>query len=276
MRYQSKSSIAYMFRNFLRLVYVTLPVALLLAFAAFMYKPTVEVNLFLTLVNNGFTMDNYSDSLLQSLSLLRFGRYWWVFAIAVVVLPLSLSLMTVKIDRHMRTGQMPALPVKRAFGIYPLMLAYTLSCILLSELGALVPVGISYLIEFFGNAEAIVAVVLVLSFAMRVLTTFVFALLIVTFPLKYGENYRFNRAMSYSARVMFRNKKSLWCIAFAYPLCRIVTLTLAYLLQSYRLDALVYAVAFLFAVTYVPCAAYKLYYDDVGGERRDVGRIMFG
>ena len=265
-----------MFRNFFMLVYVALPSAALMAFATFLYKPTAEIGLFVAMFDGSLTMDNCTSELLNRLSLLRYGRYWWVFVIAVVVLACSACIMVVKIDRHMRTGLMPALPVKRALGILPSMLLYVVCCVAASELATLVAVGISYLIRFISNATAIVAVVLVLTFAVRALCAFVFGLLIVSFPLKYGENYRFNRAMSYSARLMFAKKGKLLIFALLYPLLRLAILGLAYLLQPYYLDWIVYGVAFLFAFTYVPCLSYKQYYDDVGGERRDVGQIIFG
>lgn len=264
-----------MFRNFFKLVYVALPAAALMAFAAFLYRPTAEIELFVSLVHGQFTLDNYSSQLLQTLSLLRYGKYWWVFVISVLVMAYAACLLIVKIDRHMRTGQMPALPMKRAFGFYPVMLLYVVCCVVAYELSTLVAVGLSFLIKFVSNATAIVSIVLALTFLVRVMTTYVFGLLIVSFPLKYSENYRFNRALSYSARLMFPKKGKLWCVAFLYPTIRVGVLALAYLLQPYYLDALVYGVAFLLAVMYVPCWSYKQYYDDVGGERRDVGAIMF-
>ena len=257
-----------MFRNILRLCYVSLPAALLMAFAAHMYRPTQEVALFIDLVQGNITMDSYPSTLLNSLTLLRYGKYWWIFLISILVLAFAAALLVVKIDRHMRTGQMPILPIRRMLGIYPLMLLYVVCTVVLSELGTLVVVGLSLLMRFVGNATAIVSVVLALVFAVRVL--------IIAFPLKYGENYRFNRALSYSARIMFRKKRVVWGVALLYPVCRMLMLTVAYFAQPYLLDLLVYAVVFFFAVSYVPCLSYKQYYDDVGGERRDVGQIMFG
>lgn len=276
MRYQRKSSISYMFRNFFKLVYVSLPAALIMAFAMYIYKPSVEIDLLSALVRSEMTMENYSSQLLQSLTLLRYGKYWWIFAIAIVVLACAVSISVVKTDRHMRTGQMPVLPMRRALGVLPLMLPYIVCSVLVVELGNLLAVGISYLIRFFGNATAIVCVVLGLLFAIRVMTTYVFGLLIMSFPLRYSENYRFNRAMSYSARMMFPKKATMWSMAILYPTIRLATLSLAYLLVPYNMDWLIYTVALLFAITYVPCLCYKQYYDDVGGERRDLQRKLFG
>lgn len=264
-----------MFRNLLNLLYVTLPAAALMAFAAFMYKPTAEVDLFADLVA-GKLGDDYSRRLLETLTVLRFGKFWWVFAIAVIVLVFAEALMVAKIDRHMKTWHMPALPMKRAFGAFPYILLYVFCCVAASELGALVMAGLSFLIKFIGNTAAIVSLVFGFGLLVRMVISYLFGLLLLTFPLKYSENYRFNRAMSYSARLMFAKKRVVWTVAVSYPLLRAAVLALAWLLAPYDLDALVYAVAFFFVFSYVPCLAYKYYYDDVGGERRDVGQIMFG
>ncbi len=279
MRYQSKSSVAYMFRNFGRLFYVTLPMALLLAFAFWLSNPVCEIQVLSQLVNGKLSMDNYLAVLLDNVTVLRYGKFWWVYAIALATLPLCASLTVVKIDRHMRMGLMPALPMKRAFGIYPMMLLYLLCSLAARELCTLVVVGIAAMIKFAGNVTAIISVTLALLLAVHILWVYVTGLLILSFPLKYSENYRFNRAMSYSARIMFPQKRLLWGFATVAPLTRLAVLALAYIADFYGLDAvvwIVYTLAFFFAVTYAPCFAYKHYYDDVGGERRDISRIMFG
>lgn len=273
MKYQSKSSIAYLFRNFWKLVYVMLPVAVLLAF---FYNPTTERQLFGMLVNGKLTMDNYIDWIGQCLTVLRFGGNWWLALISVVALALSMSIMVVKIDRHMRTGVMPVFPLRHAFGIFPLMLAYVACCIATTEICMLIIVGISYMGSIIGNATAIVSIVFGLVFVVRVLLTYVFVLLVISFPLKYSENYRFNRALSYSARIMFPQKRLLIGVAFLFPLARIAVMALAYLLEPYHLDVMIFALAILFVMTYVPCLAFKHYYDDVGGERRDLSQKLFG
>ena len=273
MRYQSKSSISYMFRNFWKLIYVTLPISVLMAF---FYNPTKEIQLFSTLVKGEILLDNVTSLLVEYVTVLRFGSYWWVVLIAIVSLAYAMSVMVVKVDRHMRVGQMPAFPLKRAFGIFPFMLLYVCCWIAVTEIFMLIIVGIAYMLNFVGNATAIVSVALGLTFVVRVFLTYMFGLLIISFPLKYSENYRFNIALSYSARTMASKKLKLLGIAFAFVFARIAVMAIAYLLTPYKLDVLAYAVGFTFCFTFVPCFAFKHYYDDVGGERRDVSRIMFG
>lgn len=273
MKLHSKTAISYMFRNFWKLVYVTLPASALLAL---FYNPAKELQLFGMLVAGQLTMDDYTYWVGNSLTVLRFGNTWWATLISLVVFAFAMSIMIVKLDRHMRMGVMPALPLRRAFGIFPIMLAYILCWLVTVEVFALVAVGISYMAKFLGSVTAIVSLTIALSFVFKAIIAYMFVLLLISFPLKYSENYRFNRALSYSARIMFPKKRLLLGIALAYPFARAIVMALGYLLAPYHLDLLVYGVGVLFATTFVPCFAFKHYYDDVGGERRDLPRSIFG
>ena len=270
-RFQSKSSLIYMFRNLRNLFFVTLPVSVLLAF---FYNPRVETDLFAALVSGQINAENYFNEFATSFTVLRFGRFWWVTLLAVVFLAYTLSVMVVKIDRHMRIGEMLSLPLKRAFGIFPMMLAYIVACLVVFEVFSLIIVGVVYMLGFLPSAEAIVAIGFGLTFITRAFLTYIFCLLIITFPLKYSENYRFNVALSYSVRVMAKKRGKIILLSIVYPLARYLVMALAYFIRP--VDVLVYAVAFFFLLTYIPCFGYKQYFDDVGGERRDVGQKIFG
>ena len=272
MRLQRKSTIAYMFRNFWQLVYVVLPVSVLLAF---FYNPAGDLVLAEALVKGDVALNNYLGLLTNNLTVLRLGKYWWVTLIAVVVLVITMCLMVVKISRHMRVGQMLGLPFKYAFGIFPQMLLYVVICIAVNEVGMLIVVGACLLMRFIGNATAIVSIALVLTFAMRVLLTYMFGMLVVTFPLKYSEKYRLNIAMSLSARLMSDKRGQLAGLSLLYVFARVAVLVVARLLEPFKLHVLAYAVALTLLLIFIPCFAFKKFYDYLGGERRDLKQIMF-
>ena len=271
MRFQSKSSLIYMFRNLRQLFFVTLPVSVLLAF---FYNPKLETDLFVALITGQINADNFLNEFATAFTVLRFGRCWWVVLLAVIALSYAMCVMVVKIDRHMRIGEMTSLPLKRAFGIFPMMLSYIVGCIVVSEVFMLIIVGVVYMLRFVPSAEAIVGIGFGLTLIVRIFLTYIFCLLVITFPLKYSENYRFNVAMSYSARVMVSKRDKVVLLSVVYPFARYVVMALAYFIRPVEVFA--YAVATFFALTYIPCFAFKQYYDDVGGERRDVGRKIFG
>ena len=272
MRFESKSTIAYMFRNFWQLVWIPLPVSALIAIFC---NPSSEISLFVALFNGEITWDNYREMLTQSLTVLKFGNNWWIALCAIALLALTMSLMVVKLDRHMRMGKMPVFPLRRAFGIFPHMLLYIVCCLAANELGMLIVVGIAHLIGFVGSATAIVSIAIAFAFVVRAFLTYMFGLLIISFPLKYTENYRFNIALSYSARAMSSKRMQLVGLSCLYVASRALVMALAYLLQSLVLDALLYTVAITFCLTFLPCLAFKKFYDDVGGERRDLREILF-
>ena len=275
MRFQSKSSFIYLFRNFGQLFFVTLPVSVLLAFFC---NPRFEANLFVSLVSGGIRAESFFNDFANSFTVLRFvNGHWWIapaVLASIIVLAYTMCVMVVKIDRHMRVGEMLSLPLKRAFGIFPIMLLYIFGWIVVSEVFMLIIVGVVYMLRFLPSAEAVIAIGFGLALVVRAFLTYIFFLLIITFPLKYSENYRFNVAMSYSARLMVSKRGKLALFALVYPLGRCAIMALAYFARP--VDVIVYAVAIFFALTFIPCFAFKQYYDDVGGERRDVSQKIFG
>ncbi|MCM1195291.1 MAG: hypothetical protein NC332_05100 [Firmicutes bacterium] len=175
----------------------------------------------------------------------------------------------------MHVGEMPALPFKRAFGIFPSVLLLSVSCFVISEISCLLSVGMAYLLNSVSDLRIIAAASFALLLVIRLMIAWAFMLTILAYPLKFSENYNLNVALSYSVRIMSKKKKLAWGLSFAYVAGRCLVLLLAYFIPSFYLDAVVYAVAYLLVITYVPCLAYKLYHDSVGGERRDISRKMF-
>ncbi len=272
MRFQNKSALSYMFRNFGQLFFIALPVSVLLSFFA---VPSSEISFMQSFARGEFTVENYFNAFTQSYSLLRYGKWWWVILIAFVTLAFTISTIIVKIDRHMRVGEMQVFPVKRAFTVFPSALLFLFCCVLFAEVLFLVNVGVAYLIRFINNVTAIVTVAVVLNFFIRFVLAWLFSLLLLTFPLKYSEHYKYNVAMSYSVRDMSKRKRCLLSLSFGYVLSRYAAMCIAYLLHPYGLSFFPYLLVFLFAVMYVPCLAYVLYHESVGGERRDVSRVIF-
>lgn len=265
MRLQEKGSFAYFYRNFLQLICCTLPVSILLAFV---YNPTKETLLFAKLVSGQLTQDNYLTEFSESLSVLRLGKTWWLTLVAIVLLALAMSLVVVKIDSHMRAGRMHILPYKRAFGVFPNMLLYIGGWIVATEASMLITVGITHMLIFINSVTAIVAIGYTLTFLVRVFLSYIFGLLLISFPLSYSEDYRYNIALSHSVRAMVHKKRLVAIFTFTCPLARIAVMALGYLIAP--AEELIYIIAMALAFAYIPCLAYTQYYEAIGGERRDV------
>lgn len=270
MNLQGKGSFAYFIRNFLQLICCTLPVSILLAFV---YNPTKETLLFAKLVSGQLTDENYLAEFSEAISVLRLGNTWWLALVCLALLALAMSLVVAKIDSHMRAGRMLILPYKRTFGVFPNMLLYIGGWVVASEVSMLLTVGITHMLIFIRSVTAIISIGLTLVFLVRVFLAYIFGLLLISFPLSYSEDYRYNIALSYSVRAMVHKKRIVAIFAFSYPLARIAVMALGYVIRP--AEALVYMIAMALALAYIPCLAYTEYYDEIGGERRDVPRSTF-
>jgi len=271
-RYQKKSAVAYMFRNFGHLVYVTLPVSVAMAF---FFNFSAEMNLYAKFVLGKLTIDTFWDELMSSISVARFAGHWWQSALTLLLLIVTFCMLAVKIGRHMRVGEMPVLPFKNAFRLFPTMALYVLVCFACVQFGMLLPVGVLYLLKSIQNVYAMTALCFVFVTVTRIVLAYLFALLIVAFPIKYGENYRFNVALAYSVRITSKYRRFTIGFAVGYPLVRFAAGVIAAALAPFKLDIIVYALFFFTAVTLIPCVAFKLYHDSIGSERRDLNRLIF-
>lgn len=272
MRYQSKSAIAYITRNFGKLFYVALPVSIL---AAFFANPRLEAEFMYRLFYGQLNFENVFALFTGAFTVLRFGKFWWANIISVLLFALTISLLVVKISRHMRVGVMPALPFKRALGLFPTALLALLCLFCIEEISILLSVGVMYILRGTDNVTLVASVGVSVSFVTRTLCAWIFTLLILALPLKYSENYRFNVGLSHSVRVMTKLPKQVLAITLTYALGRYVVLLCGFLLKPYHVDVLLYMLVNLFVILFLPAFAYKVYYEYVGGERRDVYKIMF-
>ena len=261
-----------MFRNFWHLFLIALPVSVL---CAFFLSPNSEISFVQSIIDGEVTGADLLSRYTSAVTVLRFGKFWWASALSFVLLAYTVSLLVAKIDRHMRVGEMSVLPLKPAFKLFPVTLFFTVCCVAAVEVLALLSVGVMMLLRFVQSVTVISAISLTVSVLVRFFATWLFMLLLLAFPLKYSDHYPLNVAFSYSARIMSKRKKITWGISLAFVFARMAVITLGSLLAPYHLDKVLYSIAYASAISYAPCLAYKLYYDDVGGERRDVREVIF-
>lgn len=272
MRYQSKSTISYMMRNFWRLVPWTIVAAALAGY--FMSdQPTIEF--VRNLAAGQITQENFLQNLVNAATILRFGKYWWCTLLTVLWLIFVESMLMVKVSHHMRVGEMQRFPIKGAISVLPTALLYTLGVTVFLELLNLAVVGIVYLMRAAG-VIALSVVSAVLLFAVKVLTVFVASTLLLAFPIMSEENYRFTSALSYSVRLAREKRGFIIAVSFIYPLIQLALTALCAWVNLRVLTVVLYSLMYLVFTTYAPCVTFKIYYDSVGGERRDISRKIFG
>lgn len=272
MRYQSKSSIAYLFRNFWHLAPIALCAAVLFGFFD---NTSVQINFIRGYLDGSVNGENILTSILQTVSVLRFGKYWWGEIVAVVVLVLTQSLLMVKVSQHMRIGKIDFLPIKRAFSVVPSMFLFILCVAAFAEVLNMIVVGIAFLLHA-ANEILLIVLTSVLLYLAQTLASFAVGMLLFAFPIMFLENYSFNLALSYSVRLMNEKRKKLFLCATMYPFIRFALTVVCGVINIPAVTVALFAVEYLFCIAWLPCVTFKLYYDSVGGERRDIARVMFG
>lgn len=271
MRYQSKSTISYIMRNFWRLVPWTIAPAIL---AGYFMSDQPVMDFIRNYAAGKVNQQNVLQNLINAATVLRFGKFWWCALLTVLLLIFAESLLLVKISRHMRTGEMKRFPLKGTISVLPTALLYTLGVTVFLELLNLAVVGIAYLMHAAGLIATMV-VSAVLLFAVKVITVFVASALLLAFPIMFEENYRFTSALSYSVRLAFEKRGFIIAISFIYPLVQLALTALCAWANIRSLTVALYSLLYLFFSVYAPCVTFKIYYDSVGGERRDIVRVIF-
>lgn len=273
MRYQKKSAIAYMFRNFWQLVLIALPFSVLVGvFCNF----SAEGEFVADLIEGKLAMSDFVGSFVSAFTVGRFGKNWFLPIIMLVVLAITESVYVVKISRHMRVGELSVASPAQVFGLFPTMLMYVALMYLGAQLLSFVPVGVVLLLRSVNNVIAAGVLALVVTFALSVAVSYVFTALICAFPFKYCDNNPFNVALSCSARYVNKDTKFVWVFMFLYPVLRMIVATVCGFVDNPVLSIVLQTLFVLFFTVYVPCVSFVKYCDYVGRERRDIGQVMFG
>ena len=273
MRYQNKSAISYMFRNFWRLVPIALPFGIVTGvFCNFVCEADFVAKLF----RGSMTLEGFLGEFTKSFTLVRYGVHWYLPIIVVLLMALTESVFVVKISRHMRVGELSVVSPKNVLTIFPTMLLYVAVMFLAKSVLDFLPVGVVLMMKSVNRVSILASVALVVTFLLSLFVSFVFGLLLCAFPFKYCDNYSFNSALSCSSRYTSGDRKYIWLFTMLYPCTRLVVNLVTILTGSGIVGMVLQVLYFTFFAVYVPCLAFVKYYEYVGRERRDIGQVMFG
>ncbi len=275
MRLQSRSAISYMFRNLWRLILISLPIAV---FHGFFASYASEVNFVSRLFSGDVDSSTFVSELARSFTVIKYGNGgWWIPFVLVVGMSLTQSVFAVRISRHMRMGELGVISLKKVFSLFPMMLLYIAVMYLCSITLDFLPVGIALLLCQEGaNVVLLGFVCTVLYFLINTLLAYVFVLLICAFPIRYCDNYPFNVALSYSARIVNKDGKHVALLSLSFSVGQLLVCILCGLVGNALFSAIAFSLFFLFFVTYIPCVAFSMYYELIGRERKDISRLIFG
>jgi len=261
-----------MLRNFWRLVPWTIVAA---ALAGYFMSDQPSIEFIRNYAAGQITQENFLQNLVNAATVLRFGKYWWCVLLTVFWFIFVESMLMVKVSHHMRVGEMQRFPFKNAVSVVPTALLFVLGVTVFLELLNLAVVGIAFLMRGAGLIATTV-VSAALLFAVKVLTVFVASTLLLAFPIMFEENYRFTSALSYSVRLAREKRGFIIAVSCIYPLIQLALTALCAWVNLRVLTVVLYALLYMFFSMYAPCVSFKIYYDSVGGERRDIGRKIFG
>lgn len=273
MKRNSKSAISYLFRNFGNLFYIVLPVAVLMSL---FLNPINEVDFVVRFLNGNISDDVFWVEFNSAFSLIFKSEYWYLTILTLILFALSQCLLVVKLDHHMRIGEMYVFPLGKALRLFPLMFLYVCCVYLSLIIVSYVAIGVCYLSALFFSVKVTFAIVCIFVFVVQVLVSYLFATLLVAFPIKYSESYTFSSALSYSVRITSKAPQYVWLFAVSYTLLRLTAFIIGIVLYPYGLQFVPFAVLFVFFTAYLPCFAYRLFYDSLGGARRDLPTVYIG
>lgn len=275
MRLQSRSAISYMFRNLWRLIFVSLPIAV---FHGFFASYASEVAFVTRLFRGSLDSAGFVPELARSFTVIKYGADgWWIPFVLLFGMSLTQSMFVVRISRHMRMGEPNELSPRKVFSVFPMMLLYMAVIYLCSIVLDFLPVGVAMLLGGLGDGVGVRgAICLVLYFAINTGLAYVFVLLICAFPIRYCDNYPFNAALSYSARIVNKDGKHVALLSLSFSVGQLLVCMMCGLVGNALFSAIVFSLFFLFFVTYIPCVAFSMYYDLIGRERKDISRLIFG
>ncbi len=272
MRYQNSSAIAYFFRNFWKYVYIVLPVSIFMAiFATFSSESAFLQRWSL----NGLSKENYINAMMKGFSLVRQVDQWWYGIVIYLLAAITFSLLVVKVSRHMRVGGFVLLPFKSALKVIPSMLIYCGGFAVATILLEFVAFGLMYALNTFLPMNAVIIIGLVLLFLAKMAVVYFWMLTLLSFPLYYSENYRFNIALSYSIREMSKHQGVCIGHAFLYTAVQALVVLLDYLFIA-AVGQIIHGLFFGLVFYYIPCLAFTIHHKTLGSERKDIARVIVG
>lgn len=271
MRYQRKSAIAYIFRNFWQLAPFAVVSAILLGHFC---NTHAEMAFVLGALDGTVNSENVLTAVLNTVSIMRFGKDWWGLLLSLVVFALTESLLTEKVYNHMRTGEMQTFPLHRSFAVMPKMFLFVFVIAFFNEIVKLIVCGIVSMLGSLG-VTAVVVIALSLVFVVKMVMLAVIGTLLYAFPITFLENYKFNLALSYSVRLAGNSRAVIASVAVIYPLTQVALTVACYFINVPFVTTLLFTLFYLAAILLVPCTAFTLYYGNVGGDRKDIGQRIF-
>lgn len=285
MKTPNSSSIRYFIRNFFFLFPLAVVPAFLLAIAQSTQLVYTPVDFLINIFRNMevYSVSNFASDVYRYFSCVNTSPLWWIWAIGLISSIVGFCLITPLVERHMRLGVMSYSRLISMFNESLLMvLPYFFTAFVAYEFVSMAVSGVIYLFTMLNISGwllftlSLVVVVVAYGFFVAFII-----LTICTVPSMLTDGYKFNVAVSYSARLVATKYKS---IIAKFILLIVGSVTLLMVSRVLLATQAVYTeifhviVAFLFYLfwmMYLPIFAMNTYIDLTEGVRKDLKVKLF-
>lgn len=285
MRTPKASSIFYMLRNAVFLLPLTILPAVLLAFSQTPVINFTQVDFFVKFAQNldAFEIKNFTIDLYRYFTSINTSNLWWLWLFGVIALFISFSLTLPYIERHMRLGVRSYSRLLSMLNESVLLMLPYLICVLAAyEVVSLIICGMIYLFFLMGmGGLTLFGLSIVVALLLYIVFFMLFALTICSVPSMLCDGYKFNVAISYSARLVSTHFGKVLAQLFVPMALSFVLLGASrYLMAVLPLyteltHLLVSFLFYLFWVNYLPVYAMRDYTLLTEGVRKDLKVKLF-
>lgn len=293
MRQQSRSTVRYIFKNFIFILPLVFLSALLLA----LFQPALGVMDFfesvfdLISLNEKVVFENFYDSIFKFFSIVNVGQeevfginVVWFWIITFVITLISFCLAVSFVERHIKYGTRSYNNVIRSINeMFLYIVPFVLLVIAFYEIWMLLLSGCIALFSVLFGGLTFYTLSVTLTVLFYIAFFIIFSLAIMTPPCMLFDGYKFSFALGYSfhlGSVHFKEMVAsiLLNVFVAQALLSLFNLLISYIPQETICNILYYFLRFLFYLwwlIYLPCLSCCKYVDFTETSRADLKLKLF-
>jgi hypothetical protein len=288
MRRGKKSTLVYILKNFWFMLPLTiLPAALLGFVKAVQYDNTPAdffLKLFLSITNNqSLVVNNFAQDLFGYFTSISISENWWIYLLGLTSLFFSFCMTISSVERHMRLGlksytRILSMLNESIMAVFP----YFMLALLSYEFIGLIICGMIYLFYVFNiNGWLLMVLSLTVCVVFYIIYAVFITLTICTVPSILSDGYRFNVAVSYSARLVSKKLGVMLGRLIGTFAVSWIILTASNFLYAnakwypHALHIVISVVYYLFWACFLPVFSMKNYTELTEGTRKDIQVSLF-
>ncbi len=272
MKKQSESTFLYIMRNMLSLLVIAIIPSILLGVFSTDHFDFSYVNDYLANPSTE-TFDGFVIGLMQKFSIINVSHNWLWFLLSGLVYVYAMSVISVKVQKHMRLGvnTMSFSLLARALELFPFALLYAIVNILASEIFTFLGIGMVLFLQNYLSVNEVIIVGFVLQVVLKIAFLSIAALFVCAIPSLSNEGFALNIAANYSVKIVSRYYKQVVCsILASYIVSMLFQYGIALLGPEFSM--LSSSFYYLWWAMMLPCYGERIYAKFEEVERKDLKR----